>query len=203
MHRRHPLAAFWAAFPTRRCGLRWPLLLPLSLLPGLVSTAMGAPLRDAATGLAVDPPTAYAAIPISPSGDQTARFAIRRAGETDTGCQVAYVPAPQNAGLTQERLNALTRSPGWQAVTRAQIGTAYQLLEGRTFEHGGITGLELVGDLRPRAGLPERTMALRSLFSIQETPRGRTTAVCVAEKSEFPVRRAEFQAVLRSIAPPR
>jgi len=172
-------------------------------LLGLASGALAAPLRDAATGLTVDPPPAYAATAMPRHGDQAARFAIRRADEQDHGCQVAYVPAPQNAGLAQERINALLLSPGWQAITRRQIGTSYEVLESGVSEQGGIVSFRLVADLRPRADLPERALALRSFFSIQETPRGRTTTVCAAPKAEFPARRAEFQAVMKGISPPR
>ncbi|HWX48654.1 MAG TPA: hypothetical protein VNZ61_11415 [Roseomonas sp.] len=179
-------------------------LAPLALFLLALSTPAGAtPLRDAGTGLTFEPPPGYSASAVPTTGAQSARFALRRPEDQDTGCQIAYAPAPQNAQLTQPQINELTRTPGWQALARARLAPLYDVLEQSVFDQGGILGLKLVGDLRPREGLPARAQVLRSFFAIQETPRGRTTLVCVAEKPSFATRRAEFEALARSIVPPR
>ena len=188
----------------RRPARPWRALRLLAIaLPFWAAAATAAPLRDAATGLSVDPPPGYNAAAVPPSGAQAARFALRRSDDQDTGCQLAYVSAPQNAGLTQAQINDLTRTPALQGVARARLSPVYDVREQSLFEHGGILRVTLVADLRPRDGLPARALALRSFFAILETPRGRTTMVCVADKTLFPARRAEFEAIARGIAPPR
>ncbi|MDJ0389877.1 hypothetical protein QMO56_17355 [Roseomonas sp. E05] len=139
---------------------------------------------------------------MAPSGAQTARFTLRRPEDQDTGCTLAYVPAPQNALYSQNQINTRTRLPGWQAIERTRLAAIYDVQEQSLFEQRGVTGVQMVADLRPRPGLPARAQAVRSFFAIMETPRGRTTLVCVAEKAGFAARRAEFEAVLRGLAPP-
>ncbi|MGY4801814.1 hypothetical protein ACVMLK_10205 [Teichococcus aerofrigidensis] len=177
-------------------------LLCLSLMAPLLP-AVAAPLRDVASGLGVAPPPGYTAEPIPAQGDQTARFALRRPTDRDTGCQVAYVPAPQNAAMSQEQLNRLMATPRWQELVLATLAPRYTPLRSAPYAHAGIGGLSLVADFRPGQGLPDRAGAVRSLFVIQETPKGRTTLVCLGEKAEFAAREAEFLAVARGITPPR
>lgn len=177
------------------------LLVLATLLPAL--PALAAPLRDAATGLAAEPPPGYTATSMATSGAQTARMALRRAGDQDTGCQTAFVPAPQNGTLTQEALNRLVRTPGWRSVQRATLQPVYDVLSLDPLLYQDIEGVLMVAELRPRADLPPRAQELRSLFAIVETPRGRTTTVCSAEKAAFPFRRMEFEAVAKGITPPK
>ncbi|HWL83323.1 MAG TPA: hypothetical protein VNR89_20420 [Roseomonas sp.] len=177
------------------------LLSALALL-GLGFPVQAEPLRDAASGLAVSPPPGYVATASSPSGAQTARFTLRRPQDQDTGCTLAYVPAPQNALYTQTQINSRTRLPGWQTLERTRLAAVYELKEQTLFEQRGVAGVRIIADLRPRSGLPARAQELRSFFAIMETPRGRTTLVCVAEKDAFDTRRAEFEAALRGVAPP-
>lgn len=175
------------------------LLATLSAVP----PAAAQPLRDAATGLAVDPPPGYAASPMAMQGAQQARMAVRRPQDTDTGCQVAFVPAPQNESLRQDDLNRLARAPGWRRVLMATLQPLYNVISVEGFAQGAVEGVLLVAELRPRPELPQRGQELRTLFAIVETPRGRTTTVCTEEKPRFATRRSEFEAVARGVAPPR
>lgn len=175
------------------------------LLAMLAATppAAAQPLRDAATGLAIDPPPGYVAAPMAAQGAQQARMAVRRPEDSDTGCQVAFVPAPQNESLRQEDLNRLARTPGWQRLLVATLQPLYNVISTEAFAQQGLEGVLLVAELRPRADLPQRGQELRTLFAIVETRRGRTTTVCTEEKPRFATRRGEFEAVARSVLPPR
>ncbi|MFC7609633.1 hypothetical protein [Teichococcus aestuarii] len=58
----------------------------------VAAPAAAQPLRDAATGLAVDPPPGYAATPMAVQGAQQARMAVRRPQDSDTGCRLPSCP---------------------------------------------------------------------------------------------------------------
>lgn len=178
-------------------------LLALALLLG-ATAAEAAPLRDAATGLVVNPPAGYVASAMPPTERQLARFAIKRPTETETGCQTAYSAAPQNARLSQAEINALALTPGWQNVAKATLNsTIYEVLSAERFDHDGLTGLMMTADFKNDPRLPPRSQQLRSFFAILETPRGRTTTVCVGEKADFATRQAEFLNVARGATAPR
>lgn len=176
--------------------------LPACLLALLSGAASAAPLRDAATGLSVDPPPGYAAAPMALHGAQAARFTVRRPQDGETGCQVAFVPAPQNAEMTQQQLNQLAATPRWQAVIGATLAAQYKVLEREPYQQAGIQGIRLVADFRDDPRLPPEARTVRSLFVILETPRGRTTTVCVGPREGFAARQAEFLAVAQGVSPP-
>ncbi|WP_159997840.1 hypothetical protein [Roseomonas sp. 18066] len=185
-----------------RTALR--LTAPLLTCTLLAGTALAAPLRDAASGLTVNPPPGYEASVMPPTGPQTARFQIRRGDDRDTGCQTAFTPAPQNAQLSQAQINQLALSPGWQEIARKTLtSTIYDILSAERFDLDGLTGLQMIADFKADPRLPPRSRELRSYFVILETPKGRTSTVCVGEKASFATRQAEFVAVARGASPPR
>ena len=99
-------------------------------------------------------------------------------------------------------MNTLIRTPGWQNVARATLERIYDIRGMSTLEMGPRAGLQIQADFKPLPSLPPRAQQLRSLFGIFETPRGRTTTVCVFEKSEAEARQGDFLALLRGITPP-
>ncbi|WBV41893.1 hypothetical protein [Pseudoroseomonas cervicalis] len=175
---------------------------PARLLAGalLAALAQAAPAR--AAELAVTAPPGYTATPMATTGQQAARYAVRKPTDQDTGCQVAYTPAPQNNSMSQEQVNTLLRTPGWQNITRATLERIYEIRSMNTVEVGNRTGLQIQADFKPLQGLPPRSQQLRSSFGIFETPQGRTTTVCVFEKAEADARQGEFLALLRGITAP-
>jgi len=178
--------------------------LAFSLLAGsaLLAPATAAPLRDAASGLAVNPPPGYAAKAEDPGQRSAARFSIQRPGEQETGCQVAFTPAAQNANLTQAQINGAISQPPWQEAARAALGPIYDITSAGTADYGPLRALVMVGDIKPRPQLPPRAAQIRTYFTIMETPRGRTSMVCVADKAEFEARLPEFEMTARGITAP-
>lgn len=182
--------------------LRPASFLALGLLAGTTGAAFAAPLRDAASGLAVNPPPGYVAKAEEPGQRNVARFSIQRPGERETGCQVAYTPAPQNAGLNQSQINATISQPHWQEAARSALGPIYDITTSGTADYGPLRALVMVGDIKPRPQLPPRAAQIRTYFTIMETPRGRTSMVCVADKTDFDARVPEFEMTARGITAP-
>lgn len=176
--------------------------LTLSALSTFAVSASAAPIADA-SGLVLDPPAGYQAEALPPSGGNTVRYGMKRAEDTDTGCQAAYMPAPQNASLSQQQINEMMVTSEWRTVGRTILGVIYDVQDGGTFESDGITGMSFVADIRQRDGIPPRAQDVRTLLVMRETPKGRTTVVCVGEKASFEQRRAEFDDVVRSVTPVR
>jgi len=160
-------------------------------------------LRDEATGLTVVPPEGYGATRLTPTETFTARFAVKRPYDRDTGCQVAFTPLPQNAGYTQDQLNGVMASRVWLDLAHATLTVNYNVINTAPFAYGDIHGVTLVGDIKERPGIPARALDVRTLFFILETPKGRTTTVCVGEKANFDARRSEFESVVHGVTLPK
>ena len=160
-------------------------------------------MRDEASGLTVVPPEGYSAVRLTPTETFTARFAVKRPDDRDTGCQVAFTPLPQNSGYTQDQLNTVMASSTWLDLARATLTVSYNIINTAPFARGDVHGVTLVGDLKQRPGIPPRSQDIRTLFFILETPKGRTTTACVSEKTTFDARRTEFEAVVHGITLPQ
>ena len=177
--------------------------LSVGLLTFLVRSADAAPIIDETSGLVLDPPSGYSAEALPPSSGNIARYSLKRAEDADTGCQAAYMPAPQNASLSQRQINEMMATQEWRRIGRSILGVIYDVKEGGTFEDDGITGMGFVADIPPRDGIPPRAQQIRTLLVLRETPKGRTTVVCVGEKASFDQRRGEYDDVVRSVRPVR
>jgi hypothetical protein len=158
------------------------------------------PVRDNTSGLTVVPPAGYSASQVAPT---ETRISVKKPSDRDTGCQVAFTPMPRNAAYTQDEINRLTATRQWLDLARATITLNYDVLDIAPFAQGDIRGVEFVGDLKQRPGIPPRSQDIRTLFFLLETPKGRTTTVCVGEKASFDARRIEFDAVAHGVTPPR
>jgi hypothetical protein len=176
--------------------------LVVCLALALMTPAGAEPLRDASTGLAIDPPDGYIARTIAPTPTFVVRFEVKKAADRDTGCQVAFTPLPQNAELKQSEINKILEGQRWLDLARATLTINYDVSSTDRFDVEGIGGVVMVGDLKQRPGLPARSQDVRTLFMLVETPKGRTTTICVGEKQNFGERRAEFEKVARSVSVP-
>lgn len=169
----------------------------------LSAPALAEPARDEATGLAVDPPPGYAAHRTDAGQRYAAAFDIRKPDPSEPGCRVGFQESPQNAGLTQDQINAFTAKKEWNDLIRATLALYYDVVSVEPFEQAGLAGAAVVGDIKPAEGQPPANANARSYFVLLDTPRGRTTVVCVTAKEQFDQHRAEFEAVARSVQPPR
>lgn len=172
-------------------------------LCALGGAALAQPMQDPTTGLSVTPPPDYQASVAPPRAPYAAIFRVRRPDDRDTGCQVAFAEAPQNAGLSQERLNETAQAPEWREMVVRTMSALYDIQQQETYRQGELVGLLMEGMIRPRPGIPARAQEIRTLFVILETPRGRTTTVCVGEVAGFAERRPEFLAIANGAEAPR
>jgi hypothetical protein len=168
----------------------------------VAASASATPLRDPSTGLAVDPPATYSVQAGMPDAQHAARITMKRPDDIDGGCELGFSASAANARLSQAQINALVGGDEGQERAKAVLGPVYDVLSTTTTDLGPIRALVLQADFKPRPELPPRARQVRSYFAILETPRGRTTLVCVADRTDFAGRFAEFGAILRSVAAP-
>ncbi|GLK80139.1 hypothetical protein [Methylopila turkensis] len=174
-------------------------LVALAILP---FAAAAEPVRDEPSGLTIDPPAGYSAEKIDGGQRYAAAFNVKKAGADEPGCRVGFQASPQNAGLTQEEINAFTAKPEWTDLIKATLALYYDVASVDPFEQGGLAGAAVIGDIKAAEGETQAPDA-RSYLVLLDTPKGRTTLVCVAARADFDARRAEFEAVARAVQPPR
>ena len=110
-------------------------------------------------------------------------------------------PCADRLGRLSQELVARGASGGFQTAALV-IGPCRDVRSADLFEHAGVRGLALVGDVKTKIDAP-RAHEVRSLLIILETPKGRVTVVCVGEKTTFDARRPEFETVARATTLPR
>ena len=84
-------------------------------LNGFVALAQS--VSDPQTGLSVTPPLGYEAKPGPSRGRNTAVIDVKRAGDRDAGCKIAFQPATQNQGLPKHK------STNWLALPSAEASS--------------------------------------------------------------------------------
>jgi hypothetical protein len=164
--------------------------------------ASAAPVRDEASGLVVDPPEGYVVVKAAADARYAVVYSVKKADEEDTGCKVAFQAAPQNAPLTQEDINAFSSKPEWANLVKATLALVYEVASVEPFEQAGVAGAAAVADFKPIEDQP-RAGEVRSYLVLLDTPKGRTTVVCVGEKAGFEARKPEFEKIARTVSPPR
>lgn len=183
----------------------------VAFLAGLALSAAPAvaaePVKDEATGLSVTPPPGYAARKAEGDPRYAAVYAVQKSGEDDTGCKIAFQPTAPAGGaaepaLTQDDINAFTRKKEWTDLVRATLALRYDVASVDPFDNNGLSGAAVVADFKPVEG-EAKPPDVRSYLVVIDTPKGRTTIVCVGDKAGFAGRKAEFEAIARSVAPPR
>ena len=184
--------------------LTGPFLTGLALL--FAAPLSAAPVKDEATGLSVEPPAGYTARKAEGDPRYAAVYAVQKEGEDDTGCKIAFQPTPPPASgepaLSQDDINAFTRKKEWTDLIRATLALRYDVTSVEPFDKQGLSGAAVVADFKAVEG-EEKPPAVRSYLVVIDTPKGRTTIVCVGDKAGFDKRRPEFEAVARSVSPPR
>lgn len=181
------------------------VVVALALAAG--SAAEAEPVRDEATGLAVAPPQGYTARKAAGDPRYAAVYAVQKEGEDDTGCKIAFQPTIFEQGTaepapTQEEINDFTRKKEWIDLIRATLALRYEVATVEPFELQGLSGAQVVADFKPIEG-QAKPPEVRSYLVVLDTPKGRTTIVCVGDKADFDSRRPEFEAIARGVSPPR
>jgi hypothetical protein len=110
------------------------------------------PVHDATVGLAVTPPAGYVARQIKPTGRYTSAFEVKLPSDRDTGCKVAFQPAPQNKHMSQAQINSITSTPAWQEQVGSTLGTLYTVQALAPFTHAGVSGASVVATLKSFPG---------------------------------------------------
>ena len=173
----------------------------------LMATALSLPaaaqrVTEPGSGLSVDPPAGYAAALAEARPPNAAAISLRRPEDTDTGCQIVFRPQRENAAFSQSVINQAVLGLTWGEEAARNLSAVYDIQQQDSFRHAGVEVIVLEGMVRMVPGVPERGREIRTIFFIFETPRGRTSVICVGEVGDFAVRRAEFVSVARAIDPP-
>jgi hypothetical protein len=190
-----------AALISGNAILRHALLASFALLAA--GAAQAETIRDPGTGLAIDPPQGYSARLMPAAGNQAAVIQLSKPGDaSDTGCRVGFADGKAQPNSTQAQLNEGARSEQMQQMASQAISSIYEVQEIKPFENGGVVGLQIVGDIKPRPNLPPRAQEIRSMLVMFDTPKGRTSVVCVGEKDQFAERLPEYHAIARAVTAP-
>lgn len=182
------------------------LAVGLAVLAGSAPARAAEPVRDAGTGLSIQPPDGYEARKTEGDPRYAVVYAVQKQGEVDTGCKVAFQPHQSAAAgerqLSQDEINAFTRQKEWIDLIRATLALRYEVATVEPFEQQGLTGAAVVADFKAAEG-ESGAEQVRSYLVVLDSPKGRTTVVCVGERAAFEARRKEFEAIARSVSPPR
>lgn len=156
------------------------------------------------SGLGISPPSGYEAKELPGRGQNSVIFSVKKPDDKDTGCQVGFAEAPQNATLDQAQINGMMKTKEHQDLAKASIAMLYETNSVAPFDNGhDVTGIEMISDIKPREGFPPRSQEIRNLMILLETPKGRTSVVCVGDKKDFGARREEFRQLARGVTPPK
>jgi hypothetical protein len=165
--------------------------------------AIAQPISDPATGFAVMPPSGYAAKTSTTSGRYTVSFNVKKPDDKDTGCLIGFLHIPDKARFTQAELNGYAARPEWANEIRTTFARLYDIISLDRFEHAGALGSVVVADRKKTPGTPKRADEVRAWLVVLETPKGRISMACVAEKSSFEARQSEFVAVAQGVTLPK
>jgi hypothetical protein len=165
--------------------------------------AIAEPISDPATGFAVTAPPGYVAQASTSSGRYTVAFNVKKPDDKDTGCLLGFLHIPAKAKFTQAEINAYSAKPDWANEIRNAFSRLYDITSLDPFEHAGAVGSVIVADRKMPPGTPARAGEIRAWLVVLETPKGRTSMACIAEKASFEARRSEFQAVARGVTLPK
>jgi hypothetical protein len=180
------------------------------LTPGLMAIALlvqpALALEDAASGLKVELPDDFI-VEIAPTpidgydvliGINAASGKPAIVGNSDYLCGVAFVAAPQNAGLTQDQITAMIDTPGWVEQARASMDPVMTFGSVEAFRLGDAMGAEFI--TTPRIG-PDHDN-VRLMLSMLETPKGRTVITCAATAATLKKVLPVFRSIRDGVTPP-
>ena len=160
--------------------------------------------EDEATGLGVNLSDEFIVEATPPMAQYTANFGVKSASGTPANfegeaylCQVSFAPAPQNADLSQEEINAMLTSPEWLDLAKQSMEPVFTFEEDSGFELAGFNGHEFIA-------VPKQEGAedVRLVLSMLETSKGRTAISCVAHADTLAETLDTFRAIRDGVTPP-
>jgi hypothetical protein len=165
--------------------------------------AIAEPLSDPTTGLAVTPPPGYDAKIATEVGRYTIAFNVKKPDDKDTGCFIGFLHIPEKARFTQAEINGYAAKPEWANEIRTVFSRLYDIISLDQFEHAGALGSVVVADRKMPPGKSPRAGEIRAWLVVLETPKGRISMACIADKPSFEPRRSEFVAIARGVTLPK
>ena len=183
---------------------RLALSIPFALasIPALAQTQ----LTDEASGLSIQLPAGYTVTKAPPRPRQDVVFTIRSEANRPVAknrdgslCGLAFSNATANASLSQEEINETVRKPEWRNVAKATLETVFDVKRMDGITLNGIEGMAI--QTAPKASLPDQDVFMH--MSILETPKGRTTLVCVTDKANAQAALPVFESFRAGVQPPR
>jgi hypothetical protein len=151
----------------------------------------------AASPLTASAPAGFTVLPATPSNDGVSILEVNRVGNDDAGCEVAFRAVKPGASRTQAEINANAAKPDFLANLEKQEGGKFEKADVGPFTAGDVQGGALIGVPAGSNG------SLRALLVILDMPEGRALVSCSAGASEFASLLPAFEAVARSVKPPR
>ena len=180
------------------------LILPLSLL--LFGFTDPHHFKDDESGLAVDPPNSYVALPLPPNEQSTAallvgifRYDADLAQPTPPFCVLSLHVRADNAERTQQELNARMRDPGRIANILETFNGSQTVIADEPIELGGVFGHQVTMEARDAADGHDDLMQVNSFF---DAPAGRVTLNCASTRTDLVSNLVSFGLIRESITLP-
>lgn len=145
--------------------------------------------------LVVDPPPGHTVATGQPDPGYSENLEIASTLDPDAGCQAAFQPVAAT-GASQAQLNEIAATPAYVTTVKAFLGLRFAIDKVAPYRLDGILGVHVEGDAKGGAGV-------RAFATILETPKGRTTIVCIGPSARTGELRGEFEAITRGVVPPR
>jgi hypothetical protein len=163
------------------------------------SCAFAQYLDSAVSGFAVAPPAGYVAGRGTPSSPSHVVVNLIKPAEPGTVCEVSFEALPGFEQFSQEALNRQTDNPHWDVFYRNGLGKSYVVRGVERFDHQDVHGALVQATSKARPSVRGWAAGLPTLIFMFYTPKGLNKVTCVAGPANFEARRAEFEAVARSV----
>ena len=179
-------------------------ILPLSLL--LYGFFDPLHFKDPDTGLAIDPPNSYIAVPLPPSSAAAIRVGIFRYDTDDINdpsppfCIFVLSARSDNGERTQDELNTRMRDPDWLSSTVNALEVSYSVMAEEPVELNGAPGHQFTMEDKNAAGGYEDLLQVVSIF---DRTSGRVTLVCITQRTNLGSDLVSFGLIRDSITLPQ
>jgi hypothetical protein len=170
------------------------------------SAASSSVIVDDATGLKFTPPAGLTATRGAPRRGQDVVITVRtesgvpKAKNRDGSlCAIAFANGPANAKLSQAEINALSRKEEWRNVVKATFELIFTIAPLESITQKGVGGVRFTANPKPE--FPDQDV--HASMAMFETPRGRTSVVCVTDRASATSAEPIFAAIRAGVEFPR